>query len=55
MKPLKETKLAALYFRVKALLDQDKTGSVYLVIFGLILTLILRLVFGPNFGDLFMD
>lgn len=55
MKPLKDTKLAALYFRVKAILDQDKTGSVYLVLFGLLLTLIFRLVFGPNFGDLFMD
>ena len=55
MKPLKETKLAALYFRVKAIIDQDKTGSIYLVIFGLLLTLLLRLVFGPNFADLFMD
>jgi len=55
MKPLKETKLAALYFRVKGILDRDKTGTIYLVIFGLLLTLLLRLVFGPDFVDMFSD
>ena len=55
MKPLKESKLAMLFYRVKSILDQDKTGSIYLVIFGLLLTLLLRLVFGPDFASMFSD
>ena len=55
MKPLKETKLAALFFRVKAFMDEDKSGTWYLIIFAIVFTLILRLVFGPDFADLFKD
>lgn len=49
MKPLKDTKLAALFFRVKAYLDEDETGTGYLVVFGLLLMIILELLLGPDF------
>ena len=55
MKPLKDTKLAALFFRVKAYLDEDETGTGYLVVFGILLFVLLRVIFGPDYADLFID